>query len=186
MWGDTLIISITFTLLEQLTEPWLVHVYLCVHVYQIVCVFDVAAVYLYGCVAIWCYRLFVLGRMDTGGEGPLADCCLCETLFLLSWPWPPLFLTFRTRGLLISLYISNKIHFKIDKALICEYLLISVSFSQDFVGATDPKSSRILMTKQADWAKSSKEPRAAAEMYLSAGEHLKAIEIIGEHGWADM
>lgn len=59
-------------------------------------------------------------------------------------------------------------------------------FFQDFVGATDPKSSRILMTKQADWAKSSKEPRAAAEMYLSAGEHLKAIDIIGEHGWADM
>lgn len=42
------------------------------------------------------------------------------------------------------------------------------------------------MTKQADWAKSSKEPRAAAEMYLSAGEHLKAIDIIGENGWADM
>uniref|UniRef100_A0A3Q1FPD5 Intraflagellar transport protein 122 homolog n=1 Tax=Acanthochromis polyacanthus TaxID=80966 RepID=A0A3Q1FPD5_9TELE len=59
-------------------------------------------------------------------------------------------------------------------------------YAKDFVGATDPKSSRILMTKQADWAKSSKEPRAAAEMYLSAGEHLKAIDIIGEHGWADM
>ncbi|KAA8590882.1 hypothetical protein FQN60_001825, partial [Etheostoma spectabile] len=38
---------------------------------------------------------------------------------------------------------------------------------------------------KADWAKSSKEPRAAAEMYLSAGEHLKAIDIIGEHGWED-
>ncbi|KAM8830455.1 intraflagellar transport protein 122 homolog [Synchiropus picturatus] len=59
-------------------------------------------------------------------------------------------------------------------------------YAKDFVGATDPKSSRILMTKQADWAKSSKEPRAAAEMYLSAGEHLKAIDIIGEHGWVDM
>uniref|UniRef100_A0A665TFY3 Intraflagellar transport protein 122 homolog n=1 Tax=Echeneis naucrates TaxID=173247 RepID=A0A665TFY3_ECHNA len=59
-------------------------------------------------------------------------------------------------------------------------------YAKEFVGATDPNSSRILMTKQADWAKSSKEPRAAAEMYLSAGEHLKAIEIIGEHGWADM
>uniref|UniRef100_A0A4W6D6E1 Intraflagellar transport protein 122 homolog n=1 Tax=Lates calcarifer TaxID=8187 RepID=A0A4W6D6E1_LATCA len=53
-------------------------------------------------------------------------------------------------------------------------------YAKEFVGATDPKSSRILMTKQADWAKSSKEPRAAAEMYLSAGEHLKAIDIIGE------
>ncbi|XP_042371833.1 intraflagellar transport protein 122 homolog, partial [Plectropomus leopardus] len=59
-------------------------------------------------------------------------------------------------------------------------------YAKDFVGATDPKSTRILMTKQADWAKSSKEPRAAAEMYLSAGEHLKAIDIIGEHGWVDM
>ncbi|MED6266259.1 hypothetical protein CHARACLAT_000298, partial [Characodon lateralis] len=58
--------------------------------------------------------------------------------------------------------------------------------AKEFVGATDPKSSRMLITKQADWAKSSKEPRAAAEMYLSAGEHLKAIDIIGEHGWADM
>ncbi|XP_054464764.1 intraflagellar transport protein 122 homolog [Anoplopoma fimbria] len=59
-------------------------------------------------------------------------------------------------------------------------------YAKDFVGGTDPKSTRILMTKQADWAKSSKEPRAAAEMYLSAGEHLKAIDIIGEHGWEDM
>lgn len=57
---------------------------------------------------------------------------------------------------------------------------------QDFVGATDPKDTQILMTKQADWAQSSKEPRAAAEMYLSAGQHVKAIDIIGEHGWVDM
>uniref|UniRef100_A0A667Z4S8 Intraflagellar transport protein 122 homolog n=1 Tax=Myripristis murdjan TaxID=586833 RepID=A0A667Z4S8_9TELE len=59
-------------------------------------------------------------------------------------------------------------------------------YAKEFVGAADPKNSRMLMTKQADWAKSSKEPRAAAEMYLSAGEHLKAIDIIGENGWADM
>ena len=48
--------------------------------YQIVCVFDVAAVYLCGCVAIWSYRLFVLGRMDTGGKDPLAACCFCDCL----------------------------------------------------------------------------------------------------------
>lgn len=68
----------------------------------------------------------------------------------------------------------------------CDVKFESFSLLQEFVGVTDPKSSRMLMTKQADWAKSSKEPRAAAEMYLSAGEHLKAIDIIGEHGWADM
>lgn len=44
----------------------------------------------------------------------------------------------------------------------------------------------MLISKQADWAKSSNEPKAAAEMYISAGEYIKAIDIIGDHGWADM
>ena len=44
----------------------------------------------------------------------------------------------------------------------------------------------MLITKQADWARNINEPRAAAEMYISAGEYVKAIEIIGDHGWADM
>ncbi|XP_049608831.1 intraflagellar transport protein 122 homolog [Syngnathus scovelli] len=59
-------------------------------------------------------------------------------------------------------------------------------YAKDYVGAADPKTSRILMAKQADWAKCSKEPQAAAEMYISAGENLKAIDVLGEHGWADM
>ncbi len=57
---------------------------------------------------------------------------------------------------------------------------------KDFLGSADPKDTKLLMKKQADWAKNSKEPRAAADMYLTAGEHMKAIEIIGEHGWVDM
>lgn len=44
----------------------------------------------------------------------------------------------------------------------------------------------MLMTKQADWASNLNEPKSAAEMYITAGEYAKAIEIIGEHGWADM
>ncbi|NP_998055.1 intraflagellar transport protein 122 homolog [Danio rerio] len=59
-------------------------------------------------------------------------------------------------------------------------------YAKDFLGSADPKDTKLLMKKQADWAKNSREPRAAAEMYLSAGEHLKAIQIIGEHGWVDM
>ncbi|XP_061625468.1 intraflagellar transport protein 122 homolog isoform X4 [Phyllopteryx taeniolatus] len=59
-------------------------------------------------------------------------------------------------------------------------------YAKDYVGAADPMTSRILMAKQADWAKCSKEPQAAAEMYISAGENLKAIDVLGEHGWADM
>lgn len=57
---------------------------------------------------------------------------------------------------------------------------------QEYIGSGDPHDKKLLISKQADWAKSSNEPRAAAEMYISAGENLKAIEIIGEHGWADM
>lgn len=57
---------------------------------------------------------------------------------------------------------------------------------QNFLASADPKDTKLLMKKQADWAKNSKEPRAAADMYLSAGENMKAIEIIGEHGWVDM
>ncbi|KAL4645936.1 hypothetical protein GN956_G9705 [Arapaima gigas] len=59
-------------------------------------------------------------------------------------------------------------------------------FAKDFLGSADPKDTKMLITKQADWACNINEPRAAAEMYLSAGEHLKAIDIIGEHGWMDM
>lgn len=43
-----------------------------------------------------------------------------------------------------------------------------------------------LIKKKADWARNINEPRAAAEMYLSAGETHKAIDIMGENGWIDM
>lgn len=59
-------------------------------------------------------------------------------------------------------------------------------YLQEFIGSGDPLDKKMLITKQADWAKSSNEPKAAAEMYISAGEYVKAIDIIGEHGWADM
>ncbi|XP_051964785.1 intraflagellar transport protein 122 homolog isoform X1 [Xyrauchen texanus] len=59
-------------------------------------------------------------------------------------------------------------------------------YAKEFLGSADLKDTKLLMKKQADWAKNSKEPRAAADMYLTAGEHMKAIEIIGEHGWVDM
>ncbi|GFR60058.1 intraflagellar transport protein 122 [Elysia marginata] len=57
---------------------------------------------------------------------------------------------------------------------------------EEFLGAGDAQDKKLLITKQADWAKSSNEPKAAAEMYISAGEYLKAIDIIGDHGWPDM
>ncbi|XP_068058482.1 intraflagellar transport protein 122 homolog isoform X3 [Anomalospiza imberbis] len=58
--------------------------------------------------------------------------------------------------------------------------------AKEFLGSGDPKDTKMLIKKQADWAKDIHEPKAAVEMYLSAGEHMKAIEISGDHGWVDM
>ncbi|KAJ7417861.1 intraflagellar transport protein 122 isoform X1 [Pitangus sulphuratus] len=58
--------------------------------------------------------------------------------------------------------------------------------AQDFLGSEDPKDTKMLIKKQADWAKNINEPKAAVEMYLSAGEYMKAIEISGDNGWVDM
>ncbi|XP_054992068.1 intraflagellar transport protein 122 homolog isoform X2 [Sorex araneus] len=59
-------------------------------------------------------------------------------------------------------------------------------YAKDFLGSGDPKETKMLITKQADWARNINEPKAAVEMYMSAGEHTKAIEISGDHGWVDM
>ncbi|CAC5401560.1 IFT122 [Mytilus coruscus] len=59
-------------------------------------------------------------------------------------------------------------------------------YAKEYIGSGDPLDKKMLITKQADWAKSSNEPKAAAEMYISAGEFCKAIDIIGDHGWGDM
>ncbi|XP_043934565.1 intraflagellar transport protein 122 homolog [Protopterus annectens] len=58
--------------------------------------------------------------------------------------------------------------------------------AKEFLVSGDPKDTKTLMTKQADWAKNVNEPKTAAEMYLSAGEHMKAIDLIGDNGWIDM
>nr|XP_030139337.3 intraflagellar transport protein 122 homolog isoform X2 [Taeniopygia guttata] len=58
--------------------------------------------------------------------------------------------------------------------------------AKEFLGSGDPKDTKMLIKKQAEWAKDINEPKAAVEMYLSAGEHMKAIEISGDHGWVDM
>lgn len=60
-------------------------------------------------------------------------------------------------------------------------------FAKEFMDQSgDSGDKKMLITKQADWARNINEPKAAAEMYISAGEWLKAIDIIGDHGWADM
>nr|XP_020668848.1 intraflagellar transport protein 122 homolog isoform X1 [Pogona vitticeps] len=59
-------------------------------------------------------------------------------------------------------------------------------YAKEFLGSGDPKDTKMLITKQADWAKNINEPKAAVEMYITAGEHMKAIEISGDQGWVDI
>ena len=43
-----------------------------------------------------------------------------------------------------------------------------------------------LIRKKADWARNINEPRAAAEMYLSAGDTDKAVQLMADNGWVEM
>uniref|UniRef100_A0A1B6JCB8 Intraflagellar transport protein 122 homolog n=2 Tax=Proconiini TaxID=565685 RepID=A0A1B6JCB8_9HEMI len=72
------------------------------------------------------------------------------------------------------------------KALAMYTDLRMFDLAQDFLGSGDNVDRKALLRKKADWACNINEPRAAAEMYLSAGDTLRAINIIGANGWVDM
>ena len=58
--------------------------------------------------------------------------------------------------------------------------------AQEYLGG-DSTTERInVLKKRTDWAQDIHDPRAAAEMYLNAGEILKAVEIIAANGWTSM
>ncbi|CAH8492943.1 unnamed protein product [Schistosoma mattheei] len=50
----------------------------------------------------------------------------------------------------------------------------------------DINEHKLLLSKNADWAKSTNEHRTAAKMYIDAGEYMKAIELSDLHGWTDI
>ena len=58
--------------------------------------------------------------------------------------------------------------------------------ANEFLSAGDDADRKGLIKKKAEWAAKINEPRAAAEMFLSAGETMKAVQLMGEHGWVDM
>ena len=58
--------------------------------------------------------------------------------------------------------------------------------AQEFLKDGSEEDKKELVKKRAEWAYSVKEPRAATELLLSAGENRKAIEIVAEQGWADV
>lgn len=74
------------------------------------------------------------------------------------------------------------------KALAMYSDLKMFDLAQEFVkdvtdGSVDQKE---LIRLRAEWACSMHEPRAAAELLLSAGEAQRAIEIVAEQGWTDV
>lgn len=58
--------------------------------------------------------------------------------------------------------------------------------AQEFIVSGNTQDRTVLLRRRAEWAKSLGEPRAAAEMFLSAGDIDRAISIIAEYGWIDM
>ncbi|XP_001602472.1 intraflagellar transport protein 122 homolog [Nasonia vitripennis] len=58
--------------------------------------------------------------------------------------------------------------------------------AQEFIATGNSQDRTTLLRRRAEWAKSLGEPRAAAEMFLSAGDVQRAIKIISEYGWIDM
>lgn len=46
--------------------------------------------------------------------------------------------------------------------------------------------SKALIKLRAEWAKSIQEPRAAAELLLSAGEALNAVQVVADQDWPDV
>ena len=58
--------------------------------------------------------------------------------------------------------------------------------ANEYLSSGDSVDRKQLIKKKAEWAAKINEPRAAAEMFLSAGETIQAIEIMGSNGWVDM
>lgn len=73
-----------------------------------------------------------------------------------------------------------------NKALAMYTDLRMFDLAQEFLKEGDTTDRKELVRKRAEWACSVHEPRAAAELLLSAGEHERAIEIVAEQGWADV
>nr|CAH0101988.1 unnamed protein product [Daphnia galeata] len=58
--------------------------------------------------------------------------------------------------------------------------------AQEYLSGDSTVERMTILKKRADWAQDIHDPRAAAEMYLNAGEILKAVEIIAANGWTSM
>lgn len=72
------------------------------------------------------------------------------------------------------------------KAMVMYSDLKMFDLAQEFLQDDDVADKKELVRRRAEWACSVHEPRAAAELLLSAGEADRAIEIVAEQGWTDV
>ncbi|XP_053684288.1 intraflagellar transport protein 122 homolog [Sabethes cyaneus] len=72
------------------------------------------------------------------------------------------------------------------KALAMYSDLRMFDLAQEFLKEGSAADKKELIRRRAEWACSVHEPRAAAELLLSAGESERAIEIVAEQGWTDV
>ncbi|BES91638.1 Intraflagellar transport 122 homolog (Chlamydomonas) [Nesidiocoris tenuis] len=73
-----------------------------------------------------------------------------------------------------------------DKALAMFTDLRMFDQGQEYLAGGGESDRKTLLKKKADWARNINEPRAAAQMYLSAGDPLSAVELMAQYGWVDM
>ncbi|XP_066911742.1 intraflagellar transport protein 122 homolog isoform X2 [Clytia hemisphaerica] len=72
-----------------------------------------------------------------------------------------------------------------DKALEMFTDLRQFEYAKEFLSSSDQRNVKQLIKKQAEWCRTTNDPQAAADMYIAAGEFIKAIEILGDNGWAE-
>ncbi|BHF57130.1 hypothetical protein SprV_0100007100 [Sparganum proliferum] len=58
--------------------------------------------------------------------------------------------------------------------------------AKEVLAERHPEEVHSLLTKHAEWARTTKDHRAAAMMYLEAGDYAAATDLAGEHGWVDI
>jgi intraflagellar transport protein 122 len=58
--------------------------------------------------------------------------------------------------------------------------------AQEYLSEGESTNKSQLLRRKAEWALKINEPRAAAEMFLAAGEKIRAIEIMGKNKWTEM
>ncbi|KAL5962078.1 hypothetical protein TSMEX_010391 [Taenia solium] len=67
-----------------------------------------------------------------------------------------------------------------------EAMVLAAGDCRAHFGQQPRDTTRFLLTKHAEWARATKDHRAAAIMFIEAGNFAAAAELAAEHGWVDI